>query len=167
MASRPHRPPLLTRWVAILVARLRHAHHDQRGEAMVIWCLGLAILLLPLGGISIDLWHSISDERALQTAAADAAQAGASGINTAVYHTTGQVVLDPNQAVTLAEQNLAQQTGLPALAGPPTITISPDGQQITVQIDSNVHLTLLSLVEGNKPVHIVASGSAAPRPSGP
>ena len=134
---------------------------------MVIWCLGLAVLLLPLGGISIELWHSISDERALQTAAADAAQAGASGINTAVYHATGQVVLNPSQATTLAEENLAQQSGLPALAGPPTITISPDGQHITVRIDSYVHLTLLSLVEGDKLIHIVATSSAAPRPSGP
>jgi Flp pilus assembly protein TadG len=165
MANRSHR--LLTSCSAVIVGRLRQAHHDQRGEAMVIWCLGLAILLLPLGGISIEMWHSISDERALQTAAADAAQAGASGINTAVYHATGQVVLDPNRATTLAEENLAQQTGLPALAAPPTITISPDGQHITVQIDSYVHLTLLSLVEGDKLIHIVATSSAAPRPSGP
>ena len=165
MGSRPHR--LLTSWTAVVLGRVRRTRRDQRGEAMVIWCLGLAVLLLPLGGISIELWHSISDERALQTAAADAAQAGASGINTAVYHATGQVVLNPSQATTLAEENLAQQSGLPALAGPPTITISPDGQHITVRIDSYVHLTLLSLVEGDKLIHIVASSSAAPRPSGP
>jgi hypothetical protein len=30
-----------------------------------------------------------------------------------------------------------------------------------------VHLTLLSLVEGDKLIHIVATSSAAPRPSGP
>lgn len=134
---------------------------------MVIWCLGLAILLLPLGGISIDLWHTISEERALQTAATDAADAGASGINTTLYRATGQVALDPTQAAALAEQNLAQQTGLPTLSTPPTITVSPDGQQITVQLNTNVHLTLLGLVEGNNPIRIAASSSASPRPSGP
>ena len=38
-------------WIASRAAR-----RDERGDAMVIWCLGLAILLLPLGGISVDLW---------------------------------------------------------------------------------------------------------------
>jgi Flp pilus assembly protein TadG len=133
---------------------------------MVIWCLGLAILLLPLGGISIDLWHAVSDERALQTAANDGAQAGSSGINVAAYRATGEVVLDPTLAVNLAEQNLAQQSGLPTLAAPPTITISPDDERITVQLTANVHLTLLGLVVGNHPIHIVATGSTAPRQSG-
>ena len=139
---------------------------DERGEAMVIWCLGLAILLLPLGGISIDLWHTVSDERALQTAANDGAQAGSSGINVEAYRATGEVVLDPTLAVNLAEQNLAQQSGLPALAAPPTVTVSPDDQRITVQLTANVHLTLLGLAVGNHPIHIVATGSAAPRQSG-
>ena len=154
-------------WRTNIAERLRAASRDERGDAIVIWCLGLAILLLPLGGISIDLWHTISEERALQTAATDAADAGASGINTTLYHATGQVALNPTQAVALAEQNLAEQSGLPSLATPPTITVSPDGQQITVQLNTAVHLTLLGLVEGNKPIHIAASSSAAPRPSGP
>ena len=165
MARREPRTGAARTWRTI-AGRLRAAPRDERGDAMVIWCLGLAILILPLGGISIDLWHTISQERALQTAATDAADAGASGINTTLYHATGQIALDPTQAVALAEQNLAEQSGLPTLATPPTITVSPNGQQITVQLNTNVHLTLLSLVEGNTPIHIVASSSAAPRASG-
>ena len=153
-------------WRKTLAIKVRLSRRDERGDAMVIWCLGLAILLLPLGGISVDLWHTVSEERSLQSAAVDAADAGSSGINAALYHATGQIALDPTQAVALAEQNLAQQPGLPPLASPPTITVSPDGQHITVQLNTNVHLTLLSLVEGNKSIHIVASSSAAPRPSG-
>jgi Flp pilus assembly protein TadG len=166
MARREPATPAARTWRTNIADRLRATSRDERGDAMVIWCLGLAILLLPLGGISIDLWHTISQERALQTAATDAADAGASGINTTLYHATGQVALDPTQAVALAEQNLAEQSGLPSLATPPTITVSPNRQQITVQLNTNVHLTLLSLVEGNKPIHIGASSSAAPRPSG-
>ena len=130
---------------------------------MIIWCLGLAILLLPLGGLSVDLWHAISEERALQAAAASAADAGASGINVTAYRATGQPTLDPSQASSLAEQNLAQQTGMPALAAPPTIAVSPDGTQIQVRLTANVHLTLLALVEGDRPIHIVATGTSSPR----
>lgn len=146
--------------------RLSAPPRDERGDAMVIWCLGLAVLLLPLGGISLDLWHSISQERALQSAAAAAAEAGASGINTSVYRHSGQVVLDPTTAVDLAEANLSEQHALPPLSTPPIITVTSDGSAITVKLQENVRLTLLGVLEGNHPIHIVATESAAPRPSG-
>jgi Flp pilus assembly protein TadG len=133
---------------------------------MIVWCLGLAILLLVVGGISLDLWHPLSEERALQSDASAAAAAGASGLDVAAYRANGQVVLDPGLAVSLAEQNLAQQPDPPTLSAPPTITVSPDGEQITVQLRENVHLTLLGIVDGNHPIPIVATGSAAPRASG-
>ena len=66
----------------------------------------------------------------------------------------------------LAEQNLAQQGGLPALAALPTVTVSPDERRITVQLTANVHLTLLGLAVGNHPIHIVATGGVVPRQSG-
>ena len=47
---------------------MRH-RRDERGDAMVVFVVGLLLVILPLGGISVDLWHSISDERALQSAA--------------------------------------------------------------------------------------------------
>ena len=149
-----------------LQRRLRVARGDERGEAMVIWCLGIAILLLPLGGISLDLWHAISEERALQTAAADAAEAGASGINVAVYRTNGQVTLDPGLATSLAETNLVAQSDLPPLSQPPQITVTPDGTEITVVLHEDVRLTLLGLLEGNHPIRIAGSADSAPRPSG-
>jgi Flp pilus assembly protein TadG len=147
-------------------ARVRLARADQRGDAMVVWCLGLAVLLLPLGGVSLDLWHAISDERSLQSAAAAAADAGASGIDIPTYRATGDIVLDPALAVDLASTNLAHQSNLPALSAPPDITLADNNGQITVVLHENVHLTLLGLVEGNHPVHITASASAAPRASG-
>ena len=133
---------------------------------MIIWCLGMAVLILAVGGISLDLWHPLAEERTLQGDASAAAEAGASGLNVTAYRTTGQVVLDPTLAINLAETNLAQQTDPPTLSAPPTITISPNGEQITVKLTENVHLTLLGIVDGNHPIHIVATGSAAPRASG-
>src|SRR5260370_32904515 len=111
----------MRRPAAWLHARAVGRRRDERGDAMVIWCLGLAILLLPLGGISVDLWHAISEQRALQSAASAAAHAGASGINVATYRNTGQAVLDPAAAVSLAEANLAEQPGPRVLSAPPDI----------------------------------------------
>lgn len=139
---------------------------DERGDAMVIWCLGLSVLLLPLGGISLDLWHAVSQERALQSAATDAADAGASGIDTATYRENGRIMLKPNSAVALAEANLASQEHLPPLSSPPVITVNQTGDAITVELQETVRLTLLGVLEGNQSIHIVATGSAAPRASG-
>lgn len=138
---------------------------DERGDAMLIWCVGLAILLLPLGGISLDLWHALSEERQLQTMASSAADAGASGVNTNVYRQTGKVILDPTTATALADANLADQTP-PALSSPPAVIISPDYTEITVELQENVHLTLMGIVLPNRSIHINATGSAAPRASG-
>ena len=149
-----------------LRARVAAGQESERGDAMIIWCLGLALLLLPLGGISLDLWHAVSQERALQSDASAAADAGASGINTTSYRRDGQVVLDPSVAVSLAETNLAEQHDLPPLSAAPIITVSPGDGQVTVELQADVRLTLLQIVEGNRPIHIVATGSAAPRPSG-
>lgn len=152
--------------VAWLRGRARAARGDERGDAMVIWCLGLAVLLLPLGGISLDLWHAISAERALQSAASAAADAGASGIDIPTYRASGNVILEPTVAVNLAGTNLAEQPNPPVLSAPPDITVAANDGAITVVLHENVHLTLLGLVEGNRPIHITATASAAPRPSG-
>jgi len=152
--------------VAWLRGRARVARADQRGDAMVIWCLGLAVLLLPLGGISLDLWHAISAERALQSAASAAADAGASGIDIPTYRASGNVILSPTVAVNLASTNLADQSSPPVLSSAADITVAANDGEITVVLHENVHLTLLGLVEGNRPIQIAATASAAPRPSG-
>ena len=152
--------------VARVRTRVRLARNDERGDAMVIWCLGLAVLILPLGGISLDLWHAISQERALQSAASAAADAGASGIDITTYRADGDVTLNPALAAELASNNLADQSNLHTLSGPPDIAVADNDGQITVILHENVHLTLLGLVEGNHPIHITATASAAPRASG-
>ena len=50
----------------------------ERGDALVVFCVAMIIVILPLGGISLDLWHAISEERTLQSAADAAGVAGAS-----------------------------------------------------------------------------------------
>lgn len=147
-----------------LINRAHVVHDDERGDAIIVWCLLLALLLLPLGGLSIDLWHGIAVQRSLQSAAEDAATAGSSGIDVQKYRATGCLALDPATAVALAQDNLALQQHLGPLAAV-AISVSPTGQQISVRLREDVHLTLLSLVEGNKPLVVTATASSAPEGS--
>ena len=141
-------------------ARDRGGGRD-RGDAMVVWSLLLAILLLPLGGLSVDLWHGIAVQRQLQSAAEDAATAGASGIDIAVYRRSGCIVLDPAVAVPLAQANLASQAGLGSLASV-DVEVAPAGNEITVVLRKDVHLTLLKLVEGDRPLVVTAEATSQP-----
>lgn len=144
----------------------RRAFRDERGDAMVVWCLGLALLFLPLGAISLEAWHALSDERALQSAASAAADAAASAINTTSYRQTGRLTLDPVTAAQLADADLAQQPDLPTLTSAPTIAVNAQDTQVTVELHAQVHLTVLGLLAGGHPIHLTATGSAAPRGSG-
>jgi Flp pilus assembly protein TadG len=134
--------------------------HDERGDAMIVWCLLIALMLLPLGGLSIDLWRGIAVQRSLESAAEDAATAGSSGINVQQYRATGCLVLDPSSAVPMAEANLASQRNLGPLATV-DVYVSPNNQQISVRLQEDVHLTLLSLVEGNRPLVVTATASSS------
>jgi Flp pilus assembly protein TadG len=153
------------RWTRYVTEDLvRRARRADQGDAMIVWCLLLALLLLPLGGLTIDLWRGIAVQRSLQSAAEDAATAGSSGIDVLQYRTTGCLLLDPAAAVPLAQANLASQSDLGPLAAV-NIFVNPNGQQISVRLQENVHLTLLSLVEGDRPLVVTATASSSPEGS--
>jgi|GEM_PF-2453295 hypothetical protein len=137
----------------------------ERGDAMVVWCLLLAMLLLPLAGISVDLWHGIEVQRQLQSVAEDAANAGASGINIALYREDGCIALDPSMAVTLAQANLESQANLGPLSQV-AIEVAPNDSTVTVALSEDVHLTLLSLVQKG-PLVVRAVATSEPRGSEP
>ena len=63
-----------------LEGRLRG--RDDRGF-LTIWLLGLCLLLLVLGGVSLDLWRVFSERQALAGLADSAALAGAGGLDPA------------------------------------------------------------------------------------
>ena len=128
---------------------------------MVAWCLLLAVLLLPVGGLSIDLWRGISTQRSLEAAAQDAAVAGSSGIDITEYRNVGCVRLDPAIAVRMAEANLGQQSVAATLSGV-SVSVGPDDKSITVDLREEVPLTLLRLVVGNRGLSVSASATSAP-----
>jgi hypothetical protein len=82
---------------------------DERGDAALVGCVGLAALFLLVGFAVIDYWSALSADRNLQAIAQDAANAGASGIDVNVYRVGGIVELDPADATSLAIDDLRSQ----------------------------------------------------------
>ena len=128
-----------------------------------IWMLGLCILLLALGGVSVDLWHAFAQRQQLAGVADAAAVAGASGIDAGQYYATGRVVLDPAVATTLAEQSVAAQQDASSLVGLPAVSFPPDDSEITVTLNGKCSLFLLGFLTGQRQLTFHVSSSAAPR----
>lgn len=145
--------------------RLLSRDNDDRGEAMVVWCVLVAVLLLPIGGLSFDLWRGIAAQRSLQVAAEDAAVAGASAIDIARYRSQGCISLDPELAQEMARQNLLRQPVAGQLTGT-YVTVSQDDLRLTVRLAEPVALTLLRLVKGNTAYTVMAEATSSPVPSG-
>ena len=135
---------------------------DDRGQ-LTLWALGLCLMLLVLGGLTLDLWRAFSAHQALAAAADSAATAGASGLDEGAFRTTGVVALDPAAAERLAYDNLA------AHASDREITAyraSATADDVTVTVDGTVDLSLLRLLPGRDGVAMSVDATAEPRPSG-
>jgi len=115
-----------------------------------VWLLGLAVLVLFVGGLSLDLWRASSARQLLANAADAAAIAGATGIDTARFRDTGQLALDPALATQRAADSLAHQGGLP-LTAPPGVEVTPDPPQVVVVLSGQVRLTLMRVLLPNQP----------------
>ena len=148
-------------------------------------CLGLALFFVLLGGAVVDLWGAMTAQQNLQAIAQDAADAGASGVNTDVYRSDDdEVVLltgtepppcpsdSPCEAYTLAMVNLEAQSDLPAAVldttcGPGLSTdpdcnaISIDGAAITVTLHENVSSLVLQVADHHAlPISVSATSVA-------
>ena len=73
-------------------------------------------MLFLLGGISLDLWRSFSERRALAATADAAALAGASAIDEDRYRQSGDVVLVPAEAEARARASIVDQLDKDAFA---------------------------------------------------
>jgi hypothetical protein len=99
----------------------RHLRED-RGDAALVGCVGLAAFFLLLGLAVIDYWSTLSVDRNLQAIAQDAADAGASGIDINAYRGDGVVELDAEIATSLAFADLRSQ---PSSELPPAVLGAP------------------------------------------
>lgn len=135
---------------------------DERGF-LTIWLLGLCLILLVLGGVSLDLWRAFSDRQALAGVADAGALAGAAGLDVDAAR-RGAALLDPADAQRRAEAAIAGQVDSGGLVGW-RFVIAPDRTSITVTADGLVHLTLLRLLLGDRPLALHASSTATARGS--
>ena len=135
-----------------------------RGEGgfLTLWILGLCLLILALGGVSLDLWRVFSQRQALAGLVDAASLAGASGIDPAAAR-AGVVRLDPADATARAEASVAGQPDTGSLVvSSLVVQVAPDGSAITVSAEGSVHLTLLGLLAGARPIgfHVASTASA-------
>lgn len=132
----------------------------QRGSVTLLG-LGFLLVLLFVGGMSIDLWRAISERRALAELADAAAAAGANGLDVAAYRSTGVVQLDPDLAARLAWDNAAAQSDRRSMVGHPIILVSPT--EIVVEVRGEVTLTVLALFTTAEPFQLQVRSEARPR----
>lgn len=137
--------------------------HDEAGTA-IVWMLGLLILVLGLGGLSIDLWRVFSERRALAGLVDAAAVAGASGLDETSLR-ADTALLDPTTAEELAWHNLHSQTDLGPLTA---VDVAATPTEVVVAANGEVDLTLLRILAPDRsPVPIYVTTTVKPRSVAP
>ena len=134
---------------------------DERGS-ITLWVLGLTVMVLFLGGISLDLWRAFEIREDLAAMADSAANAGASQVDGPTYRGTGTLQLDGPAAAAAANANLNAQQDSGRITNR---TITATGPILTVRLEGEVGFTLLRIFLGAGSVSITATGSAEAIPA--
>jgi Flp pilus assembly protein TadG len=135
-------------------ARARVRAQGERGT-ITLWVLGCCLMVLAVGGLSLDLWRSFSERRALAGVADAAARAGASAIDEDRYRASGELVLVPELAAQRARASIRRQLDARALRDATVVT---DAASVTVVVRGAVPLSLLRLVtSGELEVEVAAA----------
>ena len=133
---------------------------SDRGS-ITIWMLGLSVLLLLFGGLSIDFWRALALQRELAAIADSAAVAAASGIDEEHYRATGEVILDAARAQVLGTASMTAQDLDPVSF---EVATTVDGLSVNVVVVDVVELGLLGLfVDQTEPLTVRAEATASPR----
>jgi len=123
---------------------------DERGFSAPIMVLMMAMMVLFIGGISIDLWRVIADHREVSGLADGAAIAGATAVDIAAYEAdpTADPILDQGLAVQRVCQYMADHGGVTDCPSQTlTVEFAPDLTAIEVSFQREVALTFLRIVE--------------------
>jgi len=138
----------------------RSAPSGERGTT-TFWMLGLCLMLLFLGGISLDLWRAFGTRHTVAGEADAAAIAGASGIDEGYFRTTGEVRIDPARARETALENLRQQDDADRYT---RVEVDVEDAQVVVTLSRRVDFTLLRLF-GTGDFLVTVTARAAPQRS--
>ena len=135
---------------------------SDRGS-VTVWTLGMVLVVLFLGAISLDLWSGFSTRRQYAGAADQAAQAGANALDAALYRSTGERKLDPQLAETLAAENLAAQS----LSNVSNVVIAANTDQVVVELTATVDVGLLRIFGDGEPLVVHVRSVGQPREVAP
>ena len=137
--------------------RLARIRRDERGFSAPIMILLMAMMVLFIGGISIDLWRVIADHREVSGLTDGAAIAGATAVDIAAFEADPMAdpILDPALAIQRVCRYMddhAEVTDCPSTTL--TVEFAADLTAIEVTFQREVELTLLRIVEvgGAEPI---------------
>ena len=125
-----------------MMARGRSRGPREDGT-VIVWLLALWVMLLFLGGISLDLWRAFAARQALAGAVDAASVAGASAVDEAVFATENVVQLDAAEAERRAWSNLAAQSATAAMT---QASVSTTEREVVVIAEGELKLTLLRVL---------------------
>ncbi|NIA24467.1 MAG: hypothetical protein GWP04_02740 [Gammaproteobacteria bacterium] len=130
----------------------------DRGS-ITIWVLGLVIMVMALGGLSLDLWRGLVVRKAVAAVADAAAVAGASGIDETAWR-NGVLRLDASKARALADRVIAAESNAASLRW----RVQVVSDEITVTVERDVDLTLLKIMApGDEPLLVRVHATAHPQ----
>ncbi len=135
---------------------------NERGAAM-LWVLGLCVIVLFLGGISLDLWRAFEVRQDLAAMADSAAAAGASQIDVDVFRSSGDVVLDLGAAEAAATASIAGQQDATRITLGPDISFNDPAAptEISVTLEGELRFTLLKILPfDDNSIPVRATGTA-------
>lgn len=141
--------------------RVGDLRHEEGGFSAPIMVLLMAMMVLFIGGISIDLWRVIADHREVSGLADGAAIAGATALDIAAFEADPTVdpILNPSLATQRVCQYMADHEGVSACPSATlTVEFAPDLSAIAVGFQRKVELTFLRVVEvgGADPIVVYA-----------
>lgn len=136
----------------------------ERGS-VTVFGLGLLVLILSVGAISIDLWRVVTVRHELRQTADAAATAGAHVIDVVEYRTTGSLVLDPVGAPLAARSVLGPPADWQFTARGAVEIRDGDGlaNDMVVSLSRDVEFVLLGMLTGVDTVPVTVESIASPR----
>jgi hypothetical protein len=127
----------------------------------------VAMMLLIIGGLSVDLWRVLAEHRDVAGLVDGAATAGATGVDTEAIRADPEapILLEPGEARLRACEYLEHHGGLAPNCVAPGVGVSIVGDSITVRMERDVDLTLLRIVQALSgdlaPIRVGAEATAA------
>lgn len=132
---------------------------DERGS-ITLWMVGMMLVVLVVGGISVDLWRALATQRLVAAVVDSAAVAAGSSINEGRWRSAGSLVLDPAIVEQKVQRIVAAQDAADSIRV--WVVTAGDGSSATVTGTAELELTLLKLVAPGS-IEVSATATAIPQ----